>query len=48
MVAQTVSGEVQAELAAFVAGLGIAAERTEETYDSLIRSAQLAMPRLGA
>ena len=44
MVAAPVPGElVQAELAEFVAGLGIEAERTEETYDSLVRSAQLAV-----
>lgn len=30
------SEEVQAELVDFVAGLGIVAERTEETYDSLV------------
>lgn len=30
---------VQAELAAFVASLGLAAIRTEETYDSLVRGA---------
>lgn len=42
MVEANVPGEkVQAELAEFVAGLGIEAERTEETYDSLVRSAQL-------
>jgi hypothetical protein len=29
---------VQAELAAFVADLGIEAKRTEETYDSLMRA----------
>jgi len=35
-----VSGEVvQAELAGFVASLGIEAERTEETYDSLVHAA---------
>jgi adenylate cyclase class 2 len=35
-----VPGEgVQAELAAFVAALGIRAERTGETYDSLVRAA---------
>lgn len=40
LVADDVPGEVvQAELAAFVTALGIAAERTEETYDSLVRSA---------
>jgi adenylate cyclase class 2 len=40
MVPDTVPGEaVQAELAAFVASLGIEAERTEETYDSLVRAA---------
>src|SRR6266496_402775 len=31
---------IQAELAAFVASLGIAAVRTDETYDSLVRAAQ--------
>lgn len=36
--------DVQAELAAFAAGLGIEAERTEETYDSLVRIAQVAAP----
>jgi adenylate cyclase, class 2 len=30
---------VQEQLAAFVAGLGVDAERTEETYDSLLRAA---------
>jgi adenylate cyclase, class 2 len=40
LVADGVPGEaVQAELAAFVLGLGIEAERTEETYDSLVRAA---------
>ncbi|MFY1634005.1 class IV adenylate cyclase [Solwaraspora sp. WMMB335] len=40
MVAEGVPGEaVQAELAAFVASLGIAAFRTDETYDSLVRAA---------
>jgi adenylate cyclase class 2 len=40
MVADNVPGEtVQAELAGFVASLGIEAERTEETYDSLVRAA---------
>ena len=40
LVSDEAPGEsVQAELAAFVAGLGIEAERTEETYDSLVRSA---------
>lgn len=40
MVSDDVPGEaVQAELAAFVADLGIDAERTEETYDSLVRAA---------
>jgi adenylate cyclase class 2 len=40
MVPADVPGEaVQAELAAFVASLGIKAERTEETYDSLVRAA---------
>lgn len=40
LVTDDVPGEaVQAELAAFVATLSIAAERTEETYDSLVRSA---------
>lgn len=43
MVRADTSGEaVQAELVAFVASLGIDAERTEETYDSLIHAAQLA------
>lgn len=32
---------VQAELAAFVTSLGIAATRTYETYDSLVRAAQV-------
>jgi adenylate cyclase class 2 len=32
--------EVQKELAGFVEGLGIEAERTTETYDSLVRAAQ--------
>jgi adenylate cyclase class 2 len=40
MVHEDVPGEaVQAELAAFVASLGVKAERTEETYDSLVRAA---------
>jgi adenylate cyclase class 2 len=40
MVPPGVPGEaVQAELAAFVEALGVAAERTEETYDSLVRAA---------
>lgn len=40
MVSDDVSGEaVQTELAAFVASLNIEAERTEETYDSLVRAA---------
>jgi adenylate cyclase class 2 len=40
MVPAGVPGEaVQAELAAFVEALGVAAERTEETYDSLVRAA---------
>jgi adenylate cyclase class 2 len=40
MVPEGVPGEaVQAGLAAFVAALGIRAERTEETYDSLVRAA---------
>jgi adenylate cyclase, class 2 len=40
IVGDGVPGEaVQAELAAFVAALGIAASRTEETYDSLVRAA---------
>jgi adenylate cyclase class 2 len=40
LVPDDVPGEaVQAELAAFVAGLGVEAERTEETYDSLVRAA---------
>jgi adenylate cyclase class 2 len=34
--------DVQAELAAFVTGLGVRAQRTEETYDSLVRGAQVA------
>lgn len=39
MVPEEVPGEaVQAELAAFVASLGIDAHRTEETYDSLVRA----------
>ena len=33
------TGAVQAELAAFVEGLGITAERVTETYDSLLRRA---------
>jgi len=32
--------EAQRQLAAFVAGLGIDAEHTDETYDSLVRAAQ--------
>jgi adenylate cyclase, class 2 len=40
MVPDDVSGEaVQAELADFVVSLGVEAERTEETYDSLVRAA---------
>jgi adenylate cyclase class 2 len=40
MVPDDVPGEaVQAELAAFVSSLGVQAERTEETYDSLVRAA---------
>lgn len=40
MVPDEVPGEaVQAELAAFAASLDVAAERAEETYDSLVRSA---------
>ncbi|HEX6472659.1 MAG TPA: class IV adenylate cyclase [Streptosporangiaceae bacterium] len=40
MVPDDVPGEaVQAELAAFVASLDIEAERTDETYDSLVRAA---------
>lgn len=40
MVPDAVPGEVvQAELVAFVLALGVDAERTEETYDSLVRSA---------
>lgn len=40
MVPDDVPGEaVQAELAAFVSSLGVQAERTEETYDSLVRVA---------
>ena len=31
---------VQAELAAFVSSLAIAATRTDQTYDSLVRAAQ--------
>lgn len=39
LVSDDVPGDaVQAELAAFVHGLGIQAERTEETYDSLVRA----------
>jgi adenylate cyclase class 2 len=34
--------DVQAELAAFVADLGVEAERTEQTYDCLVRDALLA------
>lgn len=42
MVPAGVSGEhVQAELVAFVVSLGVEADRTEETYDSLVRAAQL-------
>jgi len=33
---------VQAELAAFVAALGVDVERTDETYDSLVRAALVA------
>lgn len=41
MVPDGVSAEaVQAELAGFVSDLGVAAERTEETYDSLVRAVQ--------
>ena len=36
------AGVIQAELAGFVASLDIAAARTAETYDSLIRTAQQA------
>lgn len=44
MVPDTVSGElVQAELADFVTTLGVDAERTEETYDSLIRAALMSL-----
>ncbi|HEY6422136.1 MAG TPA: CYTH domain-containing protein [Pseudonocardiaceae bacterium] len=40
MVPDDASGEdVQVELAGFVASLDIEAERTEETYDSLVRAA---------
>ncbi|MDG4767716.1 class IV adenylate cyclase [Solwaraspora sp. WMMD406] len=40
IVGDGVSGvAVQAELAAFVAALGVAASRTDETYDSLVRAA---------
>jgi adenylate cyclase class 2 len=40
IVPDNASGEaVQAELAAFVVSLGVEAERTEETYDSLVRAA---------
>lgn len=40
MVTDDVPGmAVQTELVAFVASLGIEAERTEETYDSLVRAA---------
>lgn len=42
IVADDVPGEaVQAELAAFVASLGIEAQRTGETYDSLVRAARV-------
>jgi adenylate cyclase class 2 len=42
MVADDVAaGPVQAELAEFVASLGVEAARTEETYDSLVRAAQM-------
>jgi hypothetical protein len=34
-----VNEAVQAELAAFVASLGVETERTAETYDSLVRAA---------
>jgi hypothetical protein len=34
---------VQAALVELVAGLDVEAVRTEETYDSLVRSAQLAV-----
>ncbi len=34
--------DMQAELAAFVTDLGVAAERTDETYDSLVRAALVA------
>ncbi|MGH3159428.1 MAG: class IV adenylate cyclase [Streptosporangiaceae bacterium] len=41
MVADEVAADgVQAELAAFAESLGIAAVRTEETYDSLVRAGQ--------
>jgi adenylate cyclase class 2 len=41
LVAEDVSeAAVQAELASFVTGLGTTAERTEETYDSLVRAAR--------
>jgi adenylate cyclase class 2 len=40
MVPDGVPGEeVQAELSRFVAGLGVAAERAGQTYDSLVRAA---------
>jgi adenylate cyclase class 2 len=40
IVADETSGDaVQDELVAYVAGLGIGAERTDQTYDSLVRSA---------
>jgi adenylate cyclase, class 2 len=37
---RTPAVDVQKELAGFVEGLGIEAERTAETYDSLVRAAQ--------
>jgi adenylate cyclase class 2 len=37
---EVAASAVQAELAAFVASLGIMATRTGETYDSLVRAAQ--------
>jgi hypothetical protein len=40
MAPDDVSGEAgQAEMAAFVASLDVKAERTMETYDSLVRAA---------
>ena len=35
------AGAIQADLAAFVASFGVMAVRTDETYDSLVRAAQV-------